>query len=65
LGLEAQKEAVQFFLAGRSDAQLISEFTEIESGRKSDRQQLASAMLMARMTRGTLPGATHKGYRSY
>jgi DNA invertase Pin-like site-specific DNA recombinase len=54
LGLEAQKEAVRSFMAGQSDAQVIAEFTEIESGRKSDRAQLASALLMARMTRGTL-----------
>jgi DNA invertase Pin-like site-specific DNA recombinase len=53
LGLEAQKEAVRFFLSGR-DAQVLAEFTEIESGRKSDRRELAAAMLMARMTRGTL-----------
>jgi hypothetical protein len=54
LGLEAQQVAVQGFLAGRPDAQVLAEFTEAESGRKSDRKQLASAMLMARMTRGTL-----------
>jgi DNA invertase Pin-like site-specific DNA recombinase len=54
LGLEAQKEAVRFFLAGLSDANVIAEFVEVESGRKSDRKQLAAAMLMARMTRGTL-----------
>lgn len=54
LGLEAQKEAVRFFLSGRSDANVISEFIEIESGTNSDRQQLTSAMLMARMTRGIL-----------
>jgi DNA invertase Pin-like site-specific DNA recombinase len=53
LGLEAQQEAVCSFLSGR-DAQVIAEFTEIESGRKSDRKQLAAAMLMARMTRGIL-----------
>lgn len=54
LGLEAQKEAVRAFLAGRSDANVIAEFTEIESGRKSDRKELAAAMMMARMTRGIL-----------
>lgn len=54
LGLEAQQVAVRGFLAGHPGAQILAEFTEIESGRKSDRKQLASAMLMARMTRGTL-----------
>lgn len=33
---------------------MLAEFTEIESGRKSDRKQLGVAMLMARMTRGIL-----------
>jgi hypothetical protein len=54
LSLEAQKEAVRSFMTGQVGAQVIAEFTEIESGRKSDRAQLASALLMARMTRGTL-----------
>jgi DNA invertase Pin-like site-specific DNA recombinase len=53
LGLEAQQSAVQAFLAGR-DAQVIAEFVEVESGRKSDRVKLASAMLMARMTKAVL-----------
>lgn len=54
LGLEAQKEAVRTFMAGRADAQVIAEFVEVESGRKADRVKLTSAMLMARMTHGTL-----------
>jgi DNA invertase Pin-like site-specific DNA recombinase len=53
LGLEAQQVAVQAFLAGR-DAQVIGEYREIESGRKSNRQQLAAAMLMCRMTNSVL-----------
>lgn len=53
LGLEAQQAAVQAFLAGR-DAQVIGEYREIESGRKSNRQQLAAAMLMCRMTNSVL-----------
>lgn len=53
LGLEAQQAAVTAFLAGR-DAQVIGEYREIESGRKSDRQQLAAAMLMCRMTNSVL-----------
>jgi DNA invertase Pin-like site-specific DNA recombinase len=54
LGLEAQQAAVQGFLTGHPDAQVIAEFIEIESGRKSDRVKLQGAMLMARMTRGVL-----------
>ena len=53
LGLEAQRAAVQQFLAGR-DAQVFAEFTEVESGTKGDRRQLAGAMLMCRMTKSVL-----------
>jgi DNA invertase Pin-like site-specific DNA recombinase len=42
LGLEAQQQAVCDFLAGRG--KLIESFTEIESGRKKDRPQLAAAL---------------------
>ena len=42
LGLEAQQQAVCDFLAGRGE--LIESFTEIESGRKNDRPQLAAAL---------------------
>jgi DNA invertase Pin-like site-specific DNA recombinase len=54
LGLEAQKEAVRAFLAGHPDAQVIAEYVEVESGRKSDRKQLAAALLMVKMMRATL-----------
>jgi DNA invertase Pin-like site-specific DNA recombinase len=54
LGLEAQQAAVQGFLTGHPDAQVIAEFVEIESGRKSDRVKLQGAMLMARMTKAVL-----------
>jgi DNA invertase Pin-like site-specific DNA recombinase len=54
LGLEAQQSAVQGFLAGHPGAQIIAEFVEVESGRKSDRVKLASAMLIARMTKAVL-----------
>jgi DNA invertase Pin-like site-specific DNA recombinase len=42
LGLEAQRQAVCDFLAGRGE--WIESFTEIESGRKNDRPQLADAI---------------------
>lgn len=45
LGLDAQREAVRRF-AGRD--QILTEYVEIESGRKSDRPQLAAAMQHAR-----------------
>jgi DNA invertase Pin-like site-specific DNA recombinase len=43
LGLDAQREAVRVFLAGRAD-ELAEAFTEIESGKNADRPQLARAL---------------------
>ena len=51
LGLDAQRAAVASFLAGRA---LVAEFTEIESGRKNDRPQLAAALEQCRQTRAVL-----------
>ncbi|QKG54966.1 recombinase family protein [Hymenobacter sp. BRD67] len=45
LGLEAQQAAVQNFLRG--DAQLVATFTEVESGKKNERPQLATAIARA------------------
>ncbi len=42
LGLDAQRAAVSGFLHNRGD--LAGEFTEVESGRKSNRPQLAAAL---------------------
>lgn len=53
LGIEAQEAAVVAFLSAR-DTHVIGEYREIESGRKSDRQQLAAAMQMCRITNSTL-----------
>ena len=47
LGLEAQKERVDQ-LAVERGAEVIAEFVEVESGRKSDRPQLAAALAEAR-----------------
>lgn len=45
LGLDAQREAVRQYLNG-GDWEVVAEFTEMESGRKSDQQrpQLAAAL---------------------
>ena len=43
LGLEAQRKAVGDFLNG-GRWQLLSEFVEVESGKRSDRPQLAAAL---------------------
>lgn len=52
LGLDAQRRAVIDRLAGHG--QLLAEFTEIESGRKSDRPKLAEALAACRLHRATL-----------
>jgi DNA invertase Pin-like site-specific DNA recombinase len=53
LGLEAQQEAVRSYLnAGRW--QMVSEVTEIESGKRNDRPALASALALCRVHGATL-----------
>jgi DNA invertase Pin-like site-specific DNA recombinase len=52
LGLDTQRQAVAGFVAGRGTT--IAEFTEIESGRKTERPQLAQALTMCRQQRATL-----------
>jgi DNA invertase Pin-like site-specific DNA recombinase len=51
LGLEAQSKAVADYLA---DRELVAEYTEIESGKRSDRPQLAEALTVCRRQRATL-----------
>jgi DNA invertase Pin-like site-specific DNA recombinase len=53
LGLEAQRNAVTEHLNG-GDWELLSEFVEVESGRRNDRPKLAEALHRARVTGATL-----------
>jgi DNA invertase Pin-like site-specific DNA recombinase len=53
LGLEAQRSAVHTFLNGGS-WDLISEFTEIESGKVNDRPELQKALAACRVHGATL-----------
>ncbi|WP_342162537.1 recombinase family protein [Methylobacterium sp. SD21] len=53
LGLEAQRKAVSDYLSATGD-ELIAEFTEVESGRKADRPQLAAALAMAKQEKATV-----------
>lgn len=53
LGLDAQRKAIEDFACSR-DAQIIGRFTEVESGRKADRPELANALGLARLTGSTL-----------
>jgi len=53
LGLEAQKKAVEEFLNG-GDWNLVAEFTEVESGGKSDRPELEEALKLCKRRKATL-----------
>lgn len=53
LGLEAQREAVTGFLNGGRWT-LVAEIKEIESGKNSDRPELAKALALCRIHRATL-----------
>ena len=53
LGMEAQQKAVKTFLAGK-DGELISQYREVESGRKNDRPELRKALRKCRLTGTTL-----------
>lgn len=53
LGLDAQCEAIRCYLSER-DSELLGEFTEIESGRRIDRPELAKALAACRLHRATL-----------
>jgi DNA invertase Pin-like site-specific DNA recombinase len=50
LGLEAQRAAVANYLNG-GDWRIVGEFTEVESGRRSDRPELDKALAAARLHR--------------
>lgn len=55
LGLEAQEAAVAAFIGSKgTDAKLLASHTEVESGKRDDRPELARAMEHARLTGATL-----------
>ena len=53
LGLEAQRAAIESFACQRG-AEVLGRFTEVESGRRTDRPELARALEQARLTGATL-----------
>jgi DNA invertase Pin-like site-specific DNA recombinase len=53
LGLEAQRAAVAVYLNG-GDWQIVDEFTEVESGKNSDRPALDKALAAARLHRASV-----------
>jgi len=53
LGLEAQREAVRGYVAQRAGT-VLDEFTEVETGKRSDRPELAAALETCRRHKATL-----------
>lgn len=53
LGLEAQREAVRSYVAQRG-GDVLDEFTEVETGKRSDRPELAAALEACRRQKATL-----------
>ncbi|SDD88678.1 recombinase family protein [Ruegeria marina] len=53
LGLEAQRKAIDDFAESRGGT-VLARFTEIESGRKTDRPKLTEALALTRLTGATL-----------
>lgn len=53
LGLDGQRAAVEAF-ARRNGGKIIAEYTEVESGKRSDRPELAKALGHARLAKATL-----------
>lgn len=54
LGLEAQRGAVQQFVAGRGGRIIAPEFVEVEAGSRNDRPDLDKALKRCRLTGATL-----------
>jgi len=54
LGLEAQREAVRQFVAGRGGKIIAPEFVEVETGKRNDRPELDKALKRSRLTGATL-----------
>ena len=63
LGLEAQREAVMTYLNGGRWS-LVDEFTEVESGKHSDRPELAKALGPARSVKPSWSSPSSIGCRA-
>ncbi len=53
LGLEAQRQAVAAYVA-QAGGEMVAEFQEVESGKRTDRPQLAAALAACRTRRAVL-----------
>lgn len=54
LGLDAQTELLQRYLASVGNPEIIAEFTEVESGKRSDRPKLLEALALCKKHKATL-----------
>lgn len=54
LGLEAQREAVRRYVAGKGGEIIGPEYVEVESGKRDDRPELGRALKQCRLTGATL-----------
>lgn len=54
LGIDAQAAACRQFAAAADDVEIVGEFSEKESGKMSERPQLAAAIAMCRRRKATL-----------
>jgi DNA invertase Pin-like site-specific DNA recombinase len=54
LGLDAQRHAVRDYLGWNPENQLVAEYTEVESGKKSDRPELQTALAACKRHKATL-----------
>lgn len=54
LGLEAQKQQVEAYLAQRQGVEIVSEYVEIDSGKKATRIELAKAVTEAKKNKAVL-----------
>src|SRR6266446_5943372 len=54
LGVDAQRQAVREYLGGKPNSQQVAEYTEIESGKRSDRPELRAALATCKRHKATL-----------
>ncbi|MBD5314352.1 MAG: recombinase family protein [Bacteroides sp.] len=54
LGLEAQKDMIDKFISSNSDNILLNTYTEVESGKRDDRKELAKALHECKQKGATL-----------
>ncbi|KAA6373203.1 MAG: putative serine recombinase, partial [Streblomastix strix] len=54
LGLESQKDIVSKYVESKKEASIISEYTEIESGKKNGRKELQKALMECKAQNATL-----------